>query len=123
MLLKKTFVFDAAHYLPSYKGKCERIHGHTYKATVAIEGSPDAEGMIVDFVELKEILWSKVFSQLDHRLLNDIIPVPSAENIALWLFKKVEEVLPSIRSNLKLKWVEVWETETSSVVVSSEDVG
>jgi len=122
MLLKKSFTFDAAHYLPSYKGKCENIHGHTYKAIICIEGTPDEEGMIIDFVELKQVLWKEIFSQLDHKLLNEIIPVPSAENIAVWIFKKTEKVLPSIRKDIKLKWVEVWETETSSVVVSSEDV-
>ena len=30
MILIKEFEFDAAHYLPEYNGKCERLHGHTY---------------------------------------------------------------------------------------------
>ena len=31
MFVLKEFEFDAAHYLPEYNGKCERLHGHTYK--------------------------------------------------------------------------------------------
>ena len=30
MIVLKEFEFDAAHYLPSYNGKCEHLHGHTY---------------------------------------------------------------------------------------------
>ena len=31
MKVLKEFEFDAAHYLPSYNGKCEHLHGHTYR--------------------------------------------------------------------------------------------
>ena len=50
MLLIKEFEFDAAHYLPEYHGKCEKLHGHTYKLVVKLEGQPDAEGMVMDFL-------------------------------------------------------------------------
>lgn len=46
MFVLKEFEFDAAHYLPEYNGKCERLHGHTYKLVVKVEGTPDKEGMI-----------------------------------------------------------------------------
>ncbi|MBQ6981656.1 MAG: 6-carboxytetrahydropterin synthase, partial [Synergistaceae bacterium] len=49
MLLCKDFTFDAAHNLVDYHGKCERLHGHTYRLRVVLEGEPDAEGMIMDF--------------------------------------------------------------------------
>jgi 6-pyruvoyltetrahydropterin/6-carboxytetrahydropterin synthase len=29
--------FQAAHFLKEYKGKCEKIHGHTFQVEVAIE--------------------------------------------------------------------------------------
>ena len=45
MLLTKDFTFDAAHNLVNYHGKCERLHGHTYRLRVVIEGEPDAEGI------------------------------------------------------------------------------
>ena len=56
MLLKKEFTFDAAHNLIKYHGKCERLHGHTYRMSVVIKGIPDEEGMIVDFLEIKRIV-------------------------------------------------------------------
>ena len=56
MILIKEFEFDAAHYLPEYNGKCEKLHGHTYKLVVKIDGTPDKEGMVIDFVRLKEIV-------------------------------------------------------------------
>ncbi|MBP6333296.1 MAG: 6-carboxytetrahydropterin synthase, partial [Aminivibrio sp.] len=49
MLLRKEFTFDAAHNLVEYHGKCERLHGHTYRLAVVLKGSPDREGMIADF--------------------------------------------------------------------------
>ena len=50
MFVLKEFEFDAAHYLPEYNGKCERLHGHTYKLVVKVEGTPDKEGMVIDFI-------------------------------------------------------------------------
>ena len=82
MQIIRKFTFDAAHYLPSYHGKCERLHGHTYRMSVKVDGKPDYEGMVMDFAEMKKIVNEKVIEQLDHKMLNDIFDVPSAENIA-----------------------------------------
>ena len=43
MICLKEFDFDAAHFLPNYNGKCEHLHGHTYKLVVKVEGTPDHE--------------------------------------------------------------------------------
>lgn len=56
MILIKEFKFDAAHYLPLYHGKCEKLHGHTYRLVVKMKGRPNDEGMIIDFLELKSIV-------------------------------------------------------------------
>lgn len=74
MFILKEFEFDAAHYLPEYHGKCEKLHGHTYKLVVKVEGAPDAEGMVIDFIVLKNIVKDEVLSKLDHACLNDILP-------------------------------------------------
>ncbi len=121
MLLKKRFHFHSAHYLPSYKGKCEKLHGHTYRLEVTVEGEPDSEGMIIDFGELKRIVNEEVISKLDHTLINDIIKVPSAEYIGVWIFGKIFYRLQRDFPHIKLVSVEVWETDTSSVVVFYED--
>lgn len=92
MHIEKDFTFDAAHYLPNHDGKCRNLHGHTYKVTVAIIGTPRArvgasdEGMVLDFGVLSDAFNSDVKDKLDHTLLNDRISLPTAENIALCIF-------------------------------------
>lgn len=118
MICLKEFEFDAAHFLPEYNGKCERMHGHTYKLVVKVKGTPDKEGMIIDFLKLKNIVQDKAVSKLDHALLNEILPQPSAENIAMWVWEQVENDLTA--PNYKLFEVEVWETKTSGVIYAGK---
>lgn len=104
MFVLKEFEFDAAHYLPEYNGKCERLHGHTYKLVVKVEGTPDKEGMVIDFIRLKNIVKEEVLSKLDHACLNDILKQPSAENISVWVWQRLQKCCrgPTI-SFMKLK--------------------
>lgn len=120
MLLSKEFNFDAAHNLVNYHGKCEKLHGHTYKLKIVLEGQPDAEGMIMDFCELSEIVEENIISRLDHTYINDIIAQPSAEYIALWIWHELEEKVR--RDNCNLYEVHVWETETSCVILRKSDI-
>ena len=106
MIVLKEFEFDAAHYLPSYNGKCEHLHGHTYKLVVKVDGRPDMEGMVLDFTLLKKIV------------LNDVIPNPSAENIAIWVWNQLAK--PLYGENRRLCEVEVWETRTSGCIYRGE---
>ena len=91
MIVLKEFEFDAAHYLPEYNGKCERLHGHTYKLVVKVQGTPDHEGMVIDFIRLKNIVKENVLVHLDHACINDILPQPSAENISVWVWNKLKD--------------------------------
>ena len=118
MIVLKEFEFDAAHYLPSYNGKCEHLHGHTYKLVVKVEGRPDAEGMVLDFALLKEIVTDKVLRKLDHALLNDIMENPSAEHISIWVWNTL--VKPLAAKNRRLSEVQVWETRTSGCIYNGE---
>ena len=120
MFISKDFKFDAAHNLVHYHGKCEKLHGHTYRLRVVLEGTPDSEGMIIDFIELKQIVKDKVIARLDHSYINDIIPQPSAENIAVWIWREIAESVK--RENCELYEVHVWETETSCVTVRASDL-
>ena len=78
-LLKKTLSISAAHCLVSpYEGPCKKMHGHNWRITVYCRALTLSEkGMIVDFSEIK-----KIINQLDHTDINNIIPQPTAENIA-----------------------------------------
>lgn len=118
MILIKEFEFDAAHNLVHYHGKCERLHGHTYKLVVKLEGQPDEEGMVYDFVQLKRAVNEKVIDRFDHTYLNDIIPQPTAENIAIYVWNALAHQLK--RDNCRLYEVEVWETKTSGIVYRGE---
>ncbi|EHM09655.1 queuosine biosynthesis protein QueD [Thermanaerovibrio velox DSM 12556] len=120
MILKRSFSFDAAHHLPRYKGRCEALHGHTYRFTVALQGSPDHEGMVMDFTELKALVRELVVSRLDHTCLNDLIEQPTAENIARWIFQTLAEPLKA--PGRSLAWVEVFEGPESSAVFMAEDL-
>ena len=118
MILIKEFEFDAAHNLINYHGKCEKLHGHTYKLVVKLEGEPDEEGMVFDFVELKNLVNEKIIKEFDHAYLNNIIPQPTAENIAIYTWNKLKAHIN--RDNSKLYEVQVWETKTSGIVYRGE---
>ncbi|MEA1883580.1 MAG: 6-carboxytetrahydropterin synthase QueD [Thermotogota bacterium] len=113
MLVTKTFKFDAAHNLIKYHGKCERLHGHTYRLDVTIEGKLDDEKMIIDFLVLKNIVKEQVLDLLDHSYLNDYIKQPTAESIAIWIWKRLESYLSN--NQYHLYEIRVFETETSFV--------
>jgi len=120
VLLRKEFTFDAAHNLPRYHGKCEALHGHTYRIAVVLEGDADEEGMIMDFTDLSGIVKERVISLLDHSYINDIIEQPTAENIAHWIWDRIETHVR--RPNCALSSVEVWETAASCAILTAEDV-
>ena len=64
---KEDMGFDAAHFI-SYGGKCERLHGHNYRVSAALEGPLTADRYVFDFVELKAVLRS-ICKRLDHYFL------------------------------------------------------
>ncbi|MCR5346433.1 MAG: 6-carboxytetrahydropterin synthase QueD [Fretibacterium sp.] len=119
MLLRKEFTFDAAHNLVHYHGKCEKLHGHTYRVAVILEGMPDEEGMIMDFCELAGAVRERVLSRLDHSYLNDIIPQPTAENIALWIGAQLRPALTCPNVHLHEVWV--WETASNCAIATAAD--
>ncbi len=87
MRLSRTFKFDAAHKLIDYPGMCARVHGHTYTLVVTIEGEPGANGMIMDFFDMKKIVEDTIVTKLDHTFLNDFYEQPTLENVAQDIFK------------------------------------
>ncbi|MDR1886122.1 MAG: 6-carboxytetrahydropterin synthase QueD [Synergistaceae bacterium] len=120
MLLVKEFTFDAAHNLVKYHGKCERLHGHTYRMAVTVSGRPGEEGMVMDFAELGDMVKREVVSKFDHSYLNDIIPQPTAENIARYVFKSLDGHFCGL--DCELRSVQVWETKNSSAIFGREDL-
>jgi 6-pyruvoyltetrahydropterin/6-carboxytetrahydropterin synthase len=105
--------FSAAHFLREYRGKCEKVHGHTFEVEVALEVHElGPTGLGVDFTEIKEKLASIL---PDHLLLNDVYPFnPSAENLARHFFEELKAVLP-------VKSVTVWESGDASATYAEND--
>ncbi len=64
---KDYLVFCAAHFI-TYGGQCETLHGHNYRIAITLEGAPDANHYVFDFVTLKH-LGKNLCDQLDHRVL------------------------------------------------------
>jgi len=119
LLLSQEFKFDAAHNLINYRGKCEKLHGHSYKLRVTLTGTTNPEnGMIMDFNFLKERVMEFVIDKLDHSFLNDTIRLSTAENIAGWIWDMLETPLHS--ETYELYEIILWETESSSVTIRKE---
>lgn len=101
-------------------------HGHNYIVEVTIEGSPDpVTGMVIDLKDVKDILEREVVEPMDHRHLNfEVAPfdrvVPTAENLALEIWRRLEAPLRVGRG--KLHQVRLYETPDLYVEVKSEDV-
>jgi 6-pyruvoyltetrahydropterin/6-carboxytetrahydropterin synthase len=133
MIVVKDFAFEAAHRLPSHKGLCRYIHGHSYVVQVGIRDNMmaprKANGMVLDFKDLKQQM-EDIIGNWDHALILDkedpmfpqamelagngfatVIPFkgePTAENMA-------EYIAGELTSRLKqsVDFVRVWETATA----------
>lgn len=105
--------FQAAHFLKEYKGKCEKVHGHTFQVEVEVETKEvDKTGVSIDFVKIKKKL-SKILP--DHTLLNDVYDFsPSAENLARHFFFELKKYFP-------VKRVTVWESEDASATYAEDN--
>ncbi|ABR75364.1 6-carboxytetrahydropterin synthase QueD [Actinobacillus succinogenes] len=130
--VSKEFSFDMAHILDGHDGKCQNLHGHTYKLQVEVSGElyrqGPKKGMVMDFADLKEIVKSLILEPMDHAFIYDTnsereckiaalltelnsktFGIPSrttAEEMARFMFNRLKPELP-------LSAVRLWETPTS----------
>ena len=94
MRIYKDFHFEAAHYLPSASpgSANSRVHGHSFRARVTLQGEPDpATGYVVHFDDLAAAI-KDAQAELDHRLLNEVpgLEAPTLERIAVWLWNRLD---------------------------------
>lgn len=109
IIIAKRFTFDAAHFLTQYKGKCEALHGHTFTLEVSVIGTPDKEGMVIDYTLLKDIVKEAVVDRLDHTCLNDLFDFsPTSENLLFYMADVLEPLLKT--SRYRLHSLTLWET-------------
>ena len=113
-LIEKSVEFDMGHRVPSHGGKCRNLHGHRYKVITGVscpelftEGA--AEGMVMDFGDIKAAMTAQIHDLLDHRtMLHDLDPML---DILL-----PQEICPIVRNRMgtarQQNWGHVYEKET-----------
>ena len=114
--ISKEFHFSAGHHLEGLPKEhpCSTFHGHNYIVIVELEAEElDGPGFVLDYRALEPIK-KFIDSTLDHKDLNVVLSFnPTAENIAKYIFEKVQELftLMYVRSGIKLSSVSVKETD------------
>jgi 6-pyruvoyltetrahydropterin/6-carboxytetrahydropterin synthase len=135
--ITKQFSFETGHALFGYDGKCKNVHGHSYKLSVTVIGTPLSDnsnvkyGMVIDFSDLKKIVREEIVDHFDHATVfnkntphvelakelsnrgHHVILVdyqPTSENMVIDFAEKIKNRLPS---EIKLHSLKLQETETS----------
>lgn len=111
----KDFSFDSCHNLIDYDGKCKYLHGHTYKLRVAVFGTCDEKGMLLDFSKLKALVNDQIVDKVDHNYLNSIFECnTTAENMVVIFYSILETSIRELTGDrVNLAYVKLWETPTS----------
>src|SRR5438105_12660451 len=98
--LSKSFRFEAAHDLPTFPDghKCRRLHGHSFRFDVIVEGEVPAEkGYLIDYGDIKRCA-DPIVKRLDHYYLNELpgLANPTSEVLAKYLWDALKPVLPQL---------------------------
>lgn len=135
--ITKQFSFETGHALYGYDGKCKNVHGHSYKLSVTVTGTPISDtshvklGMVIDFGDLKKIVNDEIVDRFDHATVfnkntphvelakeletrgHNVILVdyqPTSEQMVIDFAEKIKARLPK---NIELYSLKLQETETS----------
>ncbi|MBF01907.1 MAG: 6-carboxytetrahydropterin synthase QueD [Flavobacterium sp.] len=135
--ITKQFSFETGHALYGYDGKCKNVHGHSYKLSVTVIGTPITDtsnvkyGMVIDFTDLKKIVKEEIVDLFDHATVfnkntphvelaqelsdrgHHVILVdyqPTSENMVIDFAKKIQDRLPG---GIQLHSLRLQETESS----------
>jgi len=135
--ITKQFSFETGHALYGYDGKCRNVHGHSYKLSVTVIGTPISDnnnvkfGMVIDFGDLKKIVKSEIVDVFDHATVfnkntphvelakelsdrgHNVLLVdyqPTSEMMVIDFAEKIKKHLPE---NINLFSLKLQETDTS----------
>ena len=112
MKISQAFSFEAAHLLPNVAEghRCCRLHGHSYRVELRLEGPVDpATGFVADFSAI-EAAFKPLLERLDHHYLNEIegLENPTTENIAVWIWQRTKTALPQLASVVVFETQDCW---------------
>lgn len=137
MRITRRLEFDAGHRIPNHRSQCRHLHGHRYALEVTLSGNvitddgAEAQGMVMDFSEVKAIAQDRLVNAWDHAFLawRDDLPVieflatlpghktvlfdapPTAEHLALAAFRLLDKAYQdNYGNNLRLERVRIYET-------------
>lgn len=139
MKISKRVEFDAGHRLPGVS-KCANVHGHRFALEVTLSGATN-DGMIVNFADLKKLIFDEVVEPWDHAffvweqdlVMRDFLKTlpdhktiimseqPTAENLAASAFDLLNRALAKIEIPVQLERVRLYETPTSWADVDRTD--
>ncbi|MBI2583523.1 MAG: 6-carboxytetrahydropterin synthase [Candidatus Aenigmarchaeota archaeon] len=102
LFVSKEFDFSATATL-RIAGEEGILQGHNYELRVTVKGAPDESGLVVHTSDLGEIVQDSVIRELDKKTLNDIVPNPTMENIAIWIWEHLKHRVKGLHE------VRVWE--------------
>jgi len=150
MQITRRLEFDAGHRIPDHQSQCRHLHGHRYAIEITlsgeiIEASGDpANGMVMDFSEVKTLARRHLVDAWDHaflawrgdRAVVDFLAtmpghktvlldhVPTAENLARIAFAVLASVYrDSYGNHLRLERVRLYETPNCWADAAMEDSG
>ena len=137
MFITRRLEFDAGHRIPDHKSQCRHLHGHRYTLEITLSGkvidkSGDAaNGMVMDFSQVKDLAKQHLVDAWDHAFLAfagdkaivDFLTslpdhktvildrVPTAKNLAQIAFECLDTVYRDTYGNqLQLHQVRLYET-------------
>lgn len=87
--LTRSFELSCAHFLPLVPQghKCGNMHGHNYTVEITVLGPVGEDGFVVDYGVLQD-LWKPFHDKYDHKTLNNLMPNPTAELLAVAIFEE-----------------------------------
>ena len=137
MLITRRLEFDAGHRIPDHKSQCRHLHGHRYALEITLSGEVilqpgnPANGMVMDFSEVKSLAKQHLIDHWDHSFLVyagdtpvveflKTLPghktvvldcIPTAENLAAQAFARLDAIYrDSYGNHLRLQRVRLYET-------------
>ena len=75
MRITRRLEFDAGHRIPDHRSQCRHLHGHRYALEITLSGDvierngDPANGMVMDFGDIKTIALREIVEQWDHAFL------------------------------------------------------